>query len=86
MRLIFVAISALSGAGAALAQTGDRPNPSDPKAKSAAVEFRSALEGYKSFEDQPLRDWRKANEEVRVPATPKPQPGKPEKSGHGSHK
>lgn len=84
MRLIFVVMPALLGAGTALAQSGERPNPLDPKAKAPALEFRSALEGYKPFADQDLRDWRKANEEVRSAA--KPQPAKPKPAGHGSHK
>jgi len=100
MRLIFVVIPALLYAGTALAQGGGRPSPLDPKAKAPAVEFRSALEGYRTFAEQDLRDWRKANEEVGAAGghaghkpgqgagqqTSKPQPGKPETSGHGGHK
>jgi hypothetical protein len=92
MRTLFIAVPALLLAGGAVAD--DRPDPLDPKAKAPAVEFRSALEGYRPFADPEQRDWRKSNDEVGAagghaghkPATqsPKPQLGKPEASGpHG---
>lgn len=96
-RALFV-VPAMLFAGLALAQASDRPSALDPKAKSPAVEFRSAFEGYRPFADQEQRDWRKANEEVREAGghaghkpgqgasapSPKPRPG--EHPAHGAHK
>jgi hypothetical protein len=96
MRILFAAGPALLLAGVAVAQSEDRPNPVDPRAKVPPVEFRSAFEGYRPFVEQELRDWRKSNEEAGA----KPQPGKPESAGgpagrnerapadqgHGGHK
>jgi hypothetical protein len=65
-KLVFV-VPALFVAGAAAAQDG-RPSALDPQAKVAPVQFRSAFEGYRSFADQELADWRKANDEVRAAA------------------
>jgi hypothetical protein len=101
MRIIYVAVPALLFAGVAVAQGEGRSDPRDPKAKVPPVEFRSALEGYRPYADQDLRDWRKSNEEVGAAGgqaghrpgqgpgtqTSKPQPDKPESSGgHGEHK
>ena len=96
---ICIALAALA-AGAAAAQEARRPDPADPKAKVPPVEYRSAFDGYRSFAEQELRDWRKANEEVgatgghlghrpdRDSGKPgaRPQPGSPENSGNGGHK
>ena len=90
----FFAFAALA-AGAAVAQGDGRPNPLDAQAKVPAVEYRSAFEGYRSFAERDLRDWRSANDEVGAAGghaghkpghgpgqqTSKPQPGKPESSG-----
>jgi hypothetical protein len=95
MRITVFAVPALLLAGAAVAQSDGRANPTDPQAKVPPVEFRSAFEGYRPFADQEMRDWRKANEEVGAAGghmghrpgqgsgrqTPKPQPGKPQNSG-----
>ena len=98
MRTLSVYLPALLVAGAAAAQEG-RPTPLDPRAKAPPVQFRSALEGYRPFAEQDLADWRKANQEVAAAGghgghrpgqgagqqTSKPQPDKPEASGHGEH-
>ena len=81
MRKTFFAVPALMLAGAVLAQSAQ-----DPKAKVAPAQYRSAFEGYRPFGDEAQREWRKANEEVRAGKASKPQPGKPESSGHGRHK
>ena len=83
MRELISVVLALSLAGAAAAKDG-RPSALDPRAKAAPVEFRSAFEGYRRFAEQDLADWRRANDEVRAAAS-KPQPSKPENSGHGGH-
>ena len=96
MRSIFLAVPALLFAGAAAAQQDGRPDPGDQRGKAPPVEYRSVLEGYRSYAEPELRDWRKSNEEVGAagghagqrpgqperPQTSKPQPGKP----HGEHK
>ena len=93
-RSMFVALAALA-AGAAAAQSDGRPKPLDAQAKVPAAEYRSAFEGYRTFAEQDLRDWRKANEEVGAAGghaghkpgqgpgqqSSKPLPGKPESSG-----
>lgn len=98
MRKLAFVVLALFVAGAAVAQDG-RPNPLDPRAKVPPVEFRSAFDGYRRFADDDLADWRKANQEVAAAGghggqgsghgagqrTSKPQPGKPEASGHEAH-
>ena len=98
MRIIFVA-PALLFAGLAVAQSGDRPDPRDPRAKAPAVEYRSAFEGYRPYAEAELRDWRKSNEEVGAAGghaghkpgqgagaqTSKPQPATPNTSGHEGH-
>jgi hypothetical protein len=95
MRLMLLAVPAVLFAGAAAGQN-DRPDPRDPRTKAPAVEYRSALEGYRPYTEPELRDWRKSNEEVGAAGghaghrpgqgpgaqTSKPQPGKP----HGDHK
>ena len=98
MRIIFVA-PALLCAGLAVAQSGGRPDARDPRAKAPPVEYRSAFESYRPYAEAELRDWRKSNEEVGAAGghaghkpgqgpgtqTSKPQPGKPESSGHEGH-
>jgi hypothetical protein len=64
MYLHYFAVPALLLAGVATAQDGGRPDPTDPRASVPPVEFRSAFEGYRRYADQPLRDWRKSNDEV----------------------
>lgn len=101
MRIHFIVVGALLLAGPAVAQGERRGSPLDSKAKVPAVEYRSAFEGYRSFTDQDLRNWRSANEEVgaagghkghgpgqgEAQQSSKPQPGKPESAGgHGGHK
>ena len=101
MRIRFCVLPALLLAGVAAAQSAGRPNPADPQANVARIEYRSAFEGYRPFAEEDLRDWRKSNDEVGAAAqTTKPQPGKPESSvgqaekrgdapahpGHGGHK
>ena len=100
MRILFVVAPALLFAGTAVAQSAERLDPRDPRAKVPAVEFRSAFEGYRPYVESELRDWRKSNEEVgaagghagRRPGqgegtqTSKPQPGTPANQGHRGHK
>jgi hypothetical protein len=74
MRTLLFVVPALISAGLAAAQGADRPNPLDPRVKTPPVEYRSAFDGYRPFAGQELRDWRKANEEVR------------EAGGHAGHK
>jgi hypothetical protein len=95
MRISFLVLPALLLAGAASAQSADRPNPANPQASVPPVEYRSAFEGYRSFVEEDLRDWRKSNDEVGAAGghvgdrpgegpgrpTTKPQSGKPESSG-----
>jgi hypothetical protein len=99
MRRALFAVPALLAAGLAVAQDSGRPNPLEAGAKAPPVEYRSAFEGYRPFTDRELRDWRKANEEVREAGghaghkpgqgsrqqTSKPQPGSAESSGHQGH-
>ena len=40
------------------------PDPATPEAKTSAVEYRSAFDGYQPFSDPKLGDWGKANAEV----------------------
>ncbi|HET9351959.1 MAG TPA: hypothetical protein VFO02_11610 [Burkholderiales bacterium] len=74
MRTIFLGMPALLLAGCAGGQADMRVDPLDPQAKAAAVEYRSAFEGYRAFKDEELRDWRGANDEVGAAG------------GHGGHK
>ena len=85
MRIIFVA-PALLFAGLAVAQSADRPDPRDPRAKAPRAEYRSAFEGYRPFAEPEAHDWRKSNEEVAKPSTGKPQPEKPAAPGHEGHR
>ena len=92
MQKNLVVLPALLFAGMAVAQDG-RPDPRDAQAKSPPLEYRSALEGYKPYDEVERRDWREANEEVRnaaghaghKPGQGKPKPQKPEPSGHEGH-
>jgi len=77
------------------AQPEPPASPLQPHAKAPQPEYRSVFEGYRSFADQDLQDWRKANAEVGAAGghagqhpgqgagqqTSKPQPGEPESSG-----
>lgn len=94
-----ICIALALAAGVATAQEARPPDPLEPKAKVPPAEYRSALDGYRPFAEQELRDWRRANEEVGAggghaghqpgqgPGKPtsKPQPGSPESTGHGGH-
>lgn len=59
----WIALAALT-AGAASAQTGVRPDPADPQARTPAPVYRSAFEGFRRVEDAPRPNWREANEEA----------------------
>ena len=92
-------VPALIVAGTVAAQSAERPNPNDPKAKVPPIEYRSAFEGYRPFTDQEATDWRRANEDVGAAGghaghrpgqgpgqpTSKPQPRQADKE-HGGHK
>ena len=100
MRIPLVVLPALLLAGPAAAQGGGRTNPADPQADVPQVEYRSAFDGYRTFAEDGLRDWRKSNDEVGAASghaghhpsqgpgeqTSKPQPGKPESSGGPAEK
>lgn len=62
---ITLASALLLGSPAALAQTGARPDPADPRLSVPAPVTESAFAGYRSFRDEPLADWRAVNDEVR---------------------
>ena len=97
-RTLFLALAA--AASAVAAQDAASPDPRDPAAKVPPAAYRSAFEGYRSFADQEIGDWRKANEEVVAAgghaglrpgqgpgqATSKPQPGKAESQGGATEK
>jgi hypothetical protein len=51
-------------AGVAFAEPKRPPDPREPRAKAAAVEYRSAFAGYRAYADPQQRDWRKSNQEV----------------------
>lgn len=69
-RSIVIALAAL--AAGASAQERERPDPTDPKAKVPAVEYRSAFERYRPFADEKPAPWRESNEAVKdkKPALP----------------
>lgn len=98
MRIPVFALAALA-AGAALAQTGARRDPLDPKVPGPKVEYRSVFEGYRPYAEPELLPWRQANEEVRDAAAShkghpaghgggEKAPAKPPAKGdaHGGHK
>lgn len=51
-------------AGTAVADSGKRPDPADPKEKAPAAVYRSAFEGYRALGEPKRTPWREANEEV----------------------
>lgn len=93
-RAICIALAALTAGGVA-AQEARRPDSADPGMKAGPAVYRSAFDGYRSFADEELRDWRSANKEVGAAGghlghrpgqdagrpTPKPQPGPAETPG-----
>lgn len=95
----FIFVPALFFAGSLAAQSSAPASPTDPAAKVPPMQYRSAFESYRAYADQELGDWRKANEEVGSAGghaghrpgqgagqrTSKPEPGKPESSGHPGH-
>ena len=40
------------------------PAPTDVSAPAPQVKYRSAFEGYRTFREEPLADWRSVNDEV----------------------
>lgn len=40
------------------------PRPTDPTAAQSTVSYQSAFEGYQSYKEQPIADWRALNTEV----------------------
>lgn len=83
-RSIVIALAAL--AAGASAQERERPNPTDPRAKVPAVEYRSAFEGYRPFAEEKPAPRRESNEAVmdKKPASP-PAAGQGHQ-GHGSER
>lgn len=59
-----VAWALLAGPLAAFAQTGARPDPTDPRLSTPAPAAESAFAGYRSYRDEPLAPWREVNDEV----------------------
>jgi hypothetical protein len=65
MQVIRFAVPAFLLAGCSVAHVDGRSlGPVEPGAQVPSVVFNSAFDGYRSFADQELQDWRKANEEV----------------------
>lgn len=60
----YVCIALALAAGVAVAQEARRPNPADPGLKAGPAAYRSAFDGYRSFADEEVGDWRRANEDV----------------------
>jgi len=60
-----LASALLLGSPAALAQTGARHDPADPRLSVPAPASESAYVGYRSFREEPLADWRTVNDEMR---------------------
>jgi hypothetical protein len=63
MRIVSWVVPAVLLVGCA----GSKESPVDagsPQAKAPPVEYRSAFDGYQSFAERELIDWRKANAEV----------------------
>lgn len=65
MQKTLLVVPALLLAGCAASSGERRPDPADSGVSVPPVEFRTAFEGYRPFADEELKDWRKANEEVR---------------------
>ena len=42
------------------------PKATDPSATSPTVKYQSAFEGYRSYKEEPIADWRALNAEVGV--------------------
>ena len=51
-------------AGGTTAQTVARPDPADPKATSAAIQYESAYKGFRPYADADIARWRDSNQEV----------------------
>jgi hypothetical protein len=65
MHRIRIALAlATLGAGAAWAQGGARPVPTDPAATVPPAEYRSAFTEYRRSSEPKLAPWREVNEEV----------------------
>lgn len=62
---IILALALLLGSPAALAQSGARPDPADPRLGAPPPATESAFAGYRSYRDEPLADWRAVNDEMR---------------------
>ena len=98
-RFMFVALAA-AAAGAAVGQSAAPPDPTNPAARVAPLEYRSAFAGYQRQSELPLAPWRAANESVAQsagqgghagrtaqPSASSKPPAKPAAgTGHGSHR
>ena len=62
-RFLFVVLAVVL-AGCAAAPADRRADARDPAGKAPPAEYRSAFEDYRSFADQELANWRKANDQV----------------------
>jgi hypothetical protein len=64
MKHTYWLLLAALAAGAAVAQSGARPDPADPNARVPETAYRSAFEGYRNHELSRQTPWRDANEAV----------------------
>lgn len=51
-------------ASTAAAQNAPRPDPTDPKARTPKIEYRSSFEGYRPYKEPELASWREVNAEA----------------------
>jgi hypothetical protein len=64
--ILFVAVAAaVATAGCtSVPPTAAGPNPADPAAVAPPVEYRPVFSGYQAYTDQPVGNWREANDAV----------------------
>jgi len=86
--LIALAALAVSISSLAVAGESDLP-PLDLRASSPSSQIETGLEGYRAFADEPLKDWKDANQEAFDAAVEMGLPGtyanRPPGTGHAGH-
>lgn len=86
--LIALVALAVSISELAVADQGDL-GPLDPRASSPSSQIETGLEGYRWFADEPLKDWKDANQEAFDAAVEMGLPGtyanRPRGTGHAGH-